>query len=243
MADNTRPPTTVTGGGRSLAKPAFPDDDGGADPQVRALLQQVAAGAVPTLSAARALRDCRLLACVVAVLDERDETGGDKDSHMAVVSMVNESGHKGLLAFSGIDALQAWNPQARPVPALGRDLARAARGDQASAVVIDVAGPSRVVLEGAALDALVDELDIDDLAPRIEAALAGLTADGWADVAVVDGRPIDAGVDVVVRVSAVGGGHPDGRRLTDLAQQAARVLASRADLQQVAPGGIGVTAG
>jgi len=233
----------VHGAGRSLAAPAFPDDDGGADPQVRALLQQVAAGVVPSLSAARALRGYRLLACVIAVLDERDEAGGDKDSHMAVASMVNEAGLKGLLAFSGIDALQGWNPQARPVPALGRDLARAAREDQASAVVIDVAGPSRVVLEGVALDALADDLDLDDVAPRIEAALAGLTADGWADVTVVDGRPIDAGVDVVVRVSAVGGGHPDGRLLTDLAQQAARVLASRTDLQRMVPGGIGVTVG
>lgn len=231
------------GAGRSLAEPAFPDDDGGADAQVRALLQQVAAGAVPSVSAARALRHYRLLACVVAVLDEVDEAGGDKDSHMAVVSMVNEAGHKGLLAFSGVDALQAWSPEARPVPALGRDLARAAREDEAAAVVIDVAGPSRVVLDGTALEALADDLDLDDVRPRIHAALAGLTADGWADAAVVDGRAIDAGVDVVVRVSAVGGGHPDGRLLTDLAKQAARLLASRADLQRLVPGGIGVTIG
>ncbi len=109
---------------------------------------------------ARALREERLLAGVVAVLDELDEAGGDKDSHMAVVSMVNERGEKGLLAFTGVDSLAGWNPQARPVPSLGRDVARSALDDGATAVVIDVAGPQSVVLTGHVLEALADQLDL-----------------------------------------------------------------------------------
>ena len=48
----------------------------------------------------------------------------------------------------------------------------------------------------------------------------------------------DQAVEVVVREGA----HPDGRTMADLAVQAARVIAERADLTRLVPGGIGVTA-
>jgi len=201
-----------------------------------------AAGELDVVTAARRLRDARLLATVVAVLDERDESGADKDSHMAVVSMVNGRGERGLLAFSGIDSLTAWNAQARPVPTLGRDAARGAIDDGANAVVVDVAGPQRLVIEGAALAALADEIDFARVTALVQAALAPLTSDGWTEVRVVDGRPDDVGADVVVQLSAAAGGHPDGRLLSDLARQAAGILAARPDIHGLVPGGIGVTA-
>ncbi len=163
------------------------------------------------LAVARTLREERLLATVVAVLDELDEAGGDKDSHMAVVSMVSERGEKGLLAFTGVDSMAEWNPQARPVPSLGRDLARSALDDGATAVVIDVAGPQSTVIAGAALQALADLLDLTRVTALVTAALAPLTSDGWVEVEVFDARPMDAGIDVIVQVTAPSGGHPDGR--------------------------------
>ena len=230
----------LLGRGRSLAAPQFPDDDGSAHPVVRDLLARAARGDVSILQVARALRGSRLLATVVAVLDAMDEAGGDKDSHMAVVSMVNDAGEKGLLAFTGVDSVTAWNAEARPVPAFGRDVARAARDDGALAVVIDVAGPARVVLDGVALEILADELDLERVSALLIAALAPLTADGWLEVEVFDGRVLDAQADVLVQISSIGGGHPDGRLLNDLAQQAARILAGRADIQRLVPGGIGI---
>jgi hypothetical protein len=227
------------GRGRSLASPQFAGDDGTATPSVRHLL---ASGTDP-LVIARALREERLLAGVVAVLDELDETGGDKDSHMAVVSMVNERGEKGLLAFTGVDSLAGWNPQARPVPSLGRDVARSALEDGATAVVLDVAGPQPVVLTGHVLEALADQLDLPRVTALVNAALAPLTSDGWAEAEVFDARPMDAGVDVIVQVSAPSGGHPDGRLVADLARQAAGVIAARPDIRSAVPGGIGVSAG
>lgn len=231
------------GRGRSLAAPQFPGDDGTADPRVRDLVARAADGQLDRAWVARSLRHARLLSTVVAVLDAVDEDGGDKDSHMAVVSMVNAAGEKGLLAFTGTDALMQWNPDARPVPAVGRDVARAALEDGATAVVIDVAGPARLVVEGVALAAMADDLDLAVVSAAVQAALAPLTADGWVGVEVLDGRPIDAGVDVVVSVSAAGGAHPDGRLLPDLARQAAAVLGARPDIQRMTPGGLGVTAG
>ncbi len=131
--------------------------DGTADAAVRAMLSD------PTISPAdlaRSLRSIPLLATVVAVLDEADEADGDKGSHMAVVSMVSGSGQRGLLAFSGMDSLRRWNANARPVPALGRDLARAALDDGADALVIDVLGPCRAVLSAGDLSVLADTLDL-----------------------------------------------------------------------------------
>ena len=207
---------------------------------MRSLIASVASGEIPAMSAARALRDWRLLAPVVAVLDDVDESGADKDSHMAVVSMVNAAGAKGMLAFTGSDSLNAWDSDARPVPSRAREIARSALDDGSTALVIDVAGPVRLVIEGSALLALADQLDLAQASALVHAGLAPLTADGWVDVEVVDARGDDVGVDVVVQISAVGGGHPDGRLLDDLAHQAARVLQERPDIQRCVPGGLGV---
>ena len=241
--DGTGHESGSLGRGRHLAEPDFPDDSGFADPAIRALL---AAGPDP-VDAARALRGVRLLASVVAVADEVAADGSDKSSHMAVVSMVNSSGARGLLAFTGTDSLAAWNPAARPVPALGRDVARSALDDAAGAVIIDVAGPARFVIEGHALAALADQLDLPAVTSVVQAALAPLTADGWVDVQVVDARPVaadpaavDAGADVLVVVACPQGGHPDGRSAEQLAGQAATLLARRPDIHRLVPGGLGV---
>jgi hypothetical protein len=130
------------GAGRSLAAPAFPHDDGSADPGLRALI----AAADPSLIAV--LGEHRLLVAVKAVADEVDESGADTSSHMAIVSMVNASGEKGLLAFTGLDAMTLWDPAARPVPVTGLAAAQAALEDGATALVIDVLGPVRVAITG-----------------------------------------------------------------------------------------------
>ncbi len=118
----------------------FDNDDGSADLAIRSaqsaeqLLQALNAG--------------RVLVAIVATADERGDDGSEKSSHMSVVSMVSADGRRGLLAFTGLDALQAWDPTARPVPVSGIDAARAALDDGCEAMVIDVAGPrNQVVIE------------------------------------------------------------------------------------------------
>lgn len=120
---------------------AYSGDDGSADPRVRAVLAEGDGNAIAT-----ALVASRLLVAVVARLDTIEASGVEKDSHMALVSLINERGERGLLAFTGIDALQAWNPDARPVPAQAVEIARAALEDGAAALVVDVAGPHQVVI-------------------------------------------------------------------------------------------------
>ena len=135
----------MTSGGKWLAKPAFPGDDGSPDLALRAQF------ASPTAVLVQQLQTTRLLVAVVTVRNEVQEEATDKSSHLATVSMINAAGQKGLLAFTGVDSLTKWDPAARPVPVLGAEAAQSALDDGAKALVIDVAGPHRYVVTGPAL--------------------------------------------------------------------------------------------
>ena len=60
-------------------------------------------------------------------------------------------GRRALLAFTGLDALQSWQPDARPVPVTIDIAAQAARSEELTVVLIDVAGPHPFVIEGEVL--------------------------------------------------------------------------------------------
>lgn len=135
----------MASGGKELARPAFADDDGSPDLELRTSLIS------PSDSLIALLKTSRLLVAVVAVADETSADGSDKSSHLAAVSMINDAGQKGLLAFTGVDSLAIWDPSARPVPVLGVEAAQSAIADGAEALVIDVAGPQRYVVTGIAL--------------------------------------------------------------------------------------------
>ena len=137
---------------RSIPDPGFPDDSGEAPAQVTAALAAYDADPDALHAAAlHLLQDARLLVPVVAVLGEveHDEAGlaHDKSSDMATVLMRGRDGRTALLAFTGSDALRRWDPEARPVPVPARRAAQAAVQDDAEALVVDVAGPVRFVVE------------------------------------------------------------------------------------------------
>ena len=139
---------------REIPDPGFAGDDGAVDPEVTTAL--TAYDAAPTervraLGALAALQDSRVLVPVVAVLGEVevDDQGlaHDKSSDMAAVLMQGRDGRTALLAFTGTRPLQAWDPQARPVPVTLADAARSAVQDGAAALLVDVAGPVMFVVE------------------------------------------------------------------------------------------------
>ena len=143
-------------GGASIPTSAFAHDDGSADPDLARVLRAWIDHAVSVEDVVAAVRGHRLLVPVVAVLDEAepsdiDGIAGEKDSHMALPLMVRPDGRRGLLAFTCTDAVMRWDPAARPIPVWGCDAAAAALQENADALVIDVAGPVRVVLEDSVL--------------------------------------------------------------------------------------------
>jgi len=144
---------------RRIPDPGFAGDTGEVPAAVGAALAAYAAdprGAYVQVLAA--LQDARLLVPVVALLGEveHDEAGlaHDKTSDMAAVLLQGADGRLALLAFTGTASLAAWNPEARPVPVPARVAAQSALQDGAAALVVDVAGPVTVVVEGPDLNGL-----------------------------------------------------------------------------------------
>ena len=136
--------------GLPIPAPGFSGDDGSAAP---GLLAALATGDADTAQAA--LLGARVLAPLVAVLEERD---GDreKSSAMAVVTVQRADGARALPVFTSTAALEAWNADARPTPVLGPLAARAALSEGCDALVVDPGQPHRSVVQGPWLLALAE---------------------------------------------------------------------------------------
>jgi hypothetical protein len=144
--------------GLTVAEPKFPGDDGAADPAVQAVLTAYAAGQGSEHAALTALARSRLLVPVVALpaageQAEADDHGTEKSTEMALPTLVAQDGSHAVLAFTCLDALLRWRGDARPVPVPAASVWLAGTQD-ASAVVIDVAGPVPLAVDGARLAAL-----------------------------------------------------------------------------------------
>ena len=144
----------------------FRDDHGEADPAVSAALAAYAARTGGELAVLGSLAGSRLLVPVVAVLGDgpgaqstdRAAHGaglnqGEKASEMAMPVIVARDGRRALPAFTSAGTLRLWQPAGRPVPAAAAAVWRSAV-QESCAVVIDIAGPVSIVVEGSRLAAL-----------------------------------------------------------------------------------------
>jgi len=145
---------------RQLAPSAFPGDQGLADPATRRALAAALTGADVTdyLRAVAVLCQDRLLVPVVATATRLGQTAGglasDKEAEMAVVMLQAADGRRALLAFTGLDALQAWQSDARPVAVTLDKAAQTARAEGVATLLVDFAGPHPLVLDGEVLASL-----------------------------------------------------------------------------------------
>jgi hypothetical protein len=207
----------------------FRGDRGAADPQVTAALAAYQAGQGSEQAALGALAAARLLVPVVAVLADgpapndaapngpapndaapndtarNDEAADDKNSEMMLPTLIGRDGRPAVLAFTGLDALARWRPDARPVPAGADRVWRAAAAD-GCAVVIDVAGPVPLAVEGARLAALAAGRPVPpphedpDVRGEVQAAVSGEPA--LAGFTLAPGR--GQGTDLAVSLHVVG---------------------------------------
>ena len=154
--------------GRNLQPTGFEGDDGSADPALIAALAAARRDEAAVYPAYAALSGRRVLVAVVAVLGESEdaETVGpdgeklrrDKDSDMAVVTLVAGDGVKALPAFTSVQALTEWAtqagyPQARPIPVSVETAAAAALQEEAAVLLLDLGGPGQFEVSGSALRA------------------------------------------------------------------------------------------
>lgn len=146
------PPLADGDAPRQIPDPGFADDAGDAPTPVSEALAAYSLDEEKYAEALAAVVDSRLLVPVVALLGEVeiDENGlaHDKTSDMATVLLTGRDGRTALLAFTGMSQLRAWNPGARPVPVATPLAAQSALQDGADALVVDVAGPVTLVVDG-----------------------------------------------------------------------------------------------
>ena len=187
----------------------FRDDDGAADPRVTAALAAYYAGQGSEQDALTALAAARLLVPVVAVLADGSAADGDKNSEMVLPTLIGQDGRPAVLAFTGLDTLARWRPNARPVPAESDRVWRAAVAD-GCAVVIDVAGPVPVAVEGIRLAALAAGQPVPaayedgDVRAEIEAAVAAEPV--VAGVSMAPSRQVDLAVRLHLSADSSAGG-------------------------------------
>ncbi|RCG29355.1 SseB family protein [Sphaerisporangium album] len=180
----------------SIPQPLVPGDDGGADPSVAAALAAFASGTGGAAEVASALSTARLLVPVVALLTESElgENGlrREKESEMALPVLVGADGRKAVPAFTGAESLRLWRADARPIQALTPQVCRAALGEDAAAVMIDVAGPVPFAIEGGVLRALASIGETSADRDGVQALLRGLAP--HADVTVARVAPAKRGL-------------------------------------------------
>jgi hypothetical protein len=142
--------------GRELSPSGFETDTGAADP---ALLAALAASG-DDLALMRAVEASRFVVPVVAEAAETDGSGEhvvETRVDMAAVTLVAPDGQRALPVFSGVEALAAWDPAARPVPVSPARAGQAAVSEGCDVIVVDVAGPSTRVLRPTMVWALAQQ--------------------------------------------------------------------------------------
>ncbi len=153
----------------------------------------------------------------------------EKVSEMALPTLIGHDGRPAVLAFTGLSSLTAWRPDARPVPVPASQAWRAAA--ETGAVVIDVAGPVPLVVDGARLAALAAGRPVpppqED--PEVLAVVAAALADE-PSIAEFGLLPGDDGTDVTLQLGLAAGHQPgDARAQEAVTRAAARIMTAGGD--------------
>ena len=67
---------------------------------------------------------------------------------MAAVLLRSGDGQKGVAVFTGYDAMRAWRPDAHPVRCSLDDVAATVAETRSQVILVDIAGPHPLVIEG-----------------------------------------------------------------------------------------------
>ncbi len=153
--------------GRTLQPTGFEGDDGSADAVLTEALRAHQRGELDRYALYPLLAGRRVLAPIVAILGESEQAGTgvggtelrrDKDSDMALVTLVAADGAKAVPVFTSTDKLGVWGatagfPAARPVPVSVEKAAAAALQENADVLLLDVGTAEQFELTGTALRA------------------------------------------------------------------------------------------
>ncbi len=185
---------------KEIPESVFSDDDGSADARLAQALIKHSRGKAPLLDVVDALAYARVLVPVMSSGEARHmgKYGLEQDevASTGVVAVHMPDGRAALPIFTDVDAMKAWNDQARPIPAEGPRAALAAVAEEWSTLVINP-GMETVTIPRPAVWALGQGQ------PWKPAVMNDAVAEDVAD-AVVDAVGLDEYVKEVVAVPGRG---------------------------------------
>jgi hypothetical protein len=129
---------------------------------------------------------------------------------MSIPTLIGQDGRAAVPAFTSLAAMHAWQPGARPVPADAARVWQAAAAD-AAAVVLDIAGPVPLAIDGARLAALAAGLPVPlpEHDPDVHAVIGAVAATYPQVTAVrLAGDPAGEGPDLTVELTLAPGAPP-----------------------------------
>ena len=126
---------------KEIPESIFADDDGSADARLAQALIKYSRGKAPLTDVVDALAYARVLIPVFATGQGRHvgKHGLEQDTvaSTGVVAVEMPDGRAALPAFTDVEAMRLWNPDARPIPAEGPRAALAAVNEEWSTIVLN----------------------------------------------------------------------------------------------------------
>lgn len=241
--------------GRTFEPNHAADDDGSAPEHLLEALRRFRARELGEVEVVDAIRSARLLIPLVAHLGEADDHGHghehegvnglriDKSQELAIVTVTGPDGRTVLPAFTSVDAMRSWNPEARPIPAGAVRVAAAAVHEGTDLVVVDPTSETEFVLRRPTILAIAQGIvwapshqDPAVLAAFVE-GLEGEPAIGSIELVPGDPDARLAGPELIVRLELAPG--LTRERLDELLGRvqlrwsSSQVIASRVDSMRV----------
>ena len=147
--------------GRRFEPNTNADDDGSADPRLIEALRRFRSRELGEVEVIDAARGARFLIPLLAHLGEEGENEHglvvDKTQELAIVTVTSPDGRTVLPAFTSVETMSAWNPQARPIPVDAVRIALAAASENTDLVVIDATSDTEFVVRRPAIRALAQD--------------------------------------------------------------------------------------
>lgn len=144
--------------GRSFDSAAPSDDDGSAPERLVEALRRFRSRELGEAEVVDAVRESRLLIPLVAQLGESGTNSDghlvDKSQELAIVTVEGPDGRTVLPVFTSVETMAAWNPKARPVPAVGPRVALAAASEATDLVILDPLSETEFAIRRPALWAM-----------------------------------------------------------------------------------------
>ncbi|BDZ53416.1 SseB family protein [Agromyces marinus] len=203
--------------GRSFQPNPHAADDGLMPSGLGDALARFRAGESGQADVVAAFGPARLLIPLLAELgDGGTEVGAhghaiEKSQELSIVTVEGPDGRRVLPVFGSVEAMTAWNPAARPVPADGVRVALAAADDATELVVLDPGSATEFVLRRPAVWAVAQSrpwhppFESEAVRAAFERSIGGELAVLGVELAPGDPTARLRGPELVVRLTLVAG--------------------------------------